>query len=74
MWQYLVEKLTVTAGPMTQMIGIARPTDTYKVIQDRLNELGRQGWELVSLSPPAPNACEAEPVVGVFYFKRQVQD
>lgn len=71
MWQYKVEKLTGLQGPM---IGLSRPTDTYKIIQDRLNELGKEGWELVSLSPPAPNACETDLVVSVFYFKRLVQD
>jgi hypothetical protein len=68
-WEYKVEKLVLECAPMGQMIGIQRPVEPYALIEKKLNDLGRDGWELVEISPPPPDPCNPG-VIGLYYFKR----
>lgn len=65
-WEYKVEKLELAC---VGGIGIQRPMDTYKMLEERLNQLGQEGWELVEISPAFGRDCET--ILGVYYFKRQ---
>lgn len=68
-WEYKIEKLVANCGAPGPVIGIQRPPDTYKVVEERLNELGKEGWELVEIAPPLPNEC-GPALLGIYYFKR----
>ena len=66
-WEYRIEKVTLEPH---NSIGIQKVKDVAKIVVDRMNELGEDGWEFVSAGGPlGPDGCHPL-VVEVLYFKR----
>lgn len=68
-WEYKVEMLSSVCSPT---IGIRKTGPVSGFVEIRLNEIGREGWELVEISPTPPDPCNPG-VLGLFYFKRPVK-
>lgn len=69
-WAYHIEKFTLECA--APAIGIAKPTNVYDAVEKRLNELGMEGWELVSIAPPLPDSSARTPALMTYYFKKQL--
>lgn len=63
-WQYLVEAPPASCGGS---IGISKPVDHRKEVEEFLNRKGQDGWELVQISGP-----NIYPMNYAFTFKRPI--
>lgn len=71
-WEYRIEKIG-TDDCVRQAFGIVKVVDPIAGITARLEKLGQEGWELVSVAPPfIQQDCDTR-VVALLYLKRQKQ-
>ena len=73
-WEYRIEKIGATACGQN-VIGIIKAVDPVVAVRSRLDNLGAEGWELVSVCPPfVGQGCDpVGTVLALLYFKRQKQ-